>query len=89
MRRMVGVLLVFGAASISAAIPLWHITRQDASGCQTYPCDPLVFLPYGNLAAELTLLGIVVILPALVIAALMLVGRLQHRAGSSAALQGR
>lgn len=89
MRRVVGVLFVLGTASLLAAIPLWHVTRQDVSMCQAgVPCDPLVFLPYGNLAAVLTLLGIAVILAALVIAAFMFVRRLQRRAGSRAALQG-
>jgi hypothetical protein len=58
MRRTTAWLAGVGVASLLIAIPLWHVERADASGCATgVPCDPRVYLPYGNLAAALTLVG--------------------------------
>lgn len=70
MRRPCAILFGFGVAAVSIALPLWHITRLDSSGCvvhHTYPCDPREILPYGTLAAVLTYLGMLAILAVLAI----------------------
>ena len=70
MRRLCAVLFGFGVAAVSIALPLWHVTREDSSGCvvhHTYPCDPREVLPYGTLSAVLTYLGIFAILAVLAI----------------------
>jgi len=54
-------MLGLAIAALLIAIPLWHVTRSDSSGCQihdTYPCDPRLYLPFGAVAAGLTLFGI-------------------------------
>jgi len=69
MRRLCAI-LGFGVVAVSIALPLWHVTRLDSSGCvihHTYPCDPREILPYGTLAAVLTYLGMLAILAVLAI----------------------
>ena len=70
MRRLCASLFGFGLAAVSIALPLWHVTRWDSSGCvvrHTYPCDPREVLPYGTLAAVLTYLGMLAIIVVLAI----------------------
>ena len=79
MRRAWVVLLALGIASILVAIPLWHITRQDTSGCQSgVPCDPRLLLPYGGPATVLTLFGVGTLFVALVALTVILVRHLLH-----------
>jgi len=70
MRRLCTVLFGSGVAAVSIALPLWHVTRWDSSGCvvhHTYPCDPREVVPYGTVAAVLTYLGMLAILVVLAI----------------------
>jgi len=87
MRRVCAVLFGFGVAAVSIALPLWHVTRWDSSGCvvhHTYPCDPREILPYGTLAAVLTYLGIFAILAVLaIIIVLGLVALMRHAHASA------
>ncbi|MGZ4149355.1 MAG: hypothetical protein ACXVQJ_04890 [Actinomycetota bacterium] len=58
MRRAIAWLAAVGVGTLLLAIPLWHVERIDMSGCTAgVPCDPRVYLPYGNVAAALTVLG--------------------------------
>jgi hypothetical protein len=71
LRRLYVIVLGLGGAALLIAIPLWHVTRWDSTGCQihnTYPCDPRPHLPYGTVATGLTLFGIgAVLIPAMII----------------------
>jgi len=61
MRRFCATLLGLGLVAVFIAIPLWHVTRWDSSGCQihnTYPCDGREYLPYGSVAGGLIYFGI-------------------------------
>ena len=63
MRRLSTTLIGLGLAAALISIPLWHVTRSDASGCHihhTSPCDPREYLPFGNVAFGLTPFGIFV-----------------------------
>lgn len=45
--------------------PLWHVTRIGA--CVGAPCDPHQYLPFGGLAAGLTILGAVALVGIVVV----------------------
>ena len=80
MRRAVALVLGVGVGLIVVAVPLGHVTRW--TGCEspiTFPCDPVPFSPYGNLAAGLTLVGVLAILVALVLGLRMIILRARLR----------
>jgi len=80
MRRLVMALLGLGLAAILIAIPLWHITRSDSSGCvihNTYPCDPRQYLPFGGIAFALTVFGILSVVAVLAIVLYIGLGRVR------------
>jgi hypothetical protein len=88
MRRLWAALLGLGVAALLIAIPFWHVTREDSSGCvahRTYPCDPREVLPLGTLAAGLTYFGIFAIVAVLVVALVFVSAALMSRIRASEA----
>jgi Zn-dependent protease len=68
MRRLYTTLIGLGLAAALISVPLWHVTRWDASGCQIHhPCDPRESLPFGSIALGLTLFGIFAVVVGVVI----------------------
>jgi hypothetical protein len=72
-RRVVAWLAGIGVVTLAVAVPLWHVERPDTSGCgASLPCVPRMSLPYGGLAATLTVIGAAAIVAAAVLLLLLL-----------------
>ena len=83
MRRAFLALLGVGIALILLALPLWRVTRTarcSGSGVSErapsgVPCDPRLYLPFGDLALGITVVGLFAILTALGVVAVWIIGR--------------